>query len=112
MIFFFYNLWIPNPSPYIDSIGNNFDSILDHLLEWSKKKYGNLPLRINQIKQKLNSIRSQSSWTTSEEAKFKLEIDQLLSQEDFWKTRSREDWLTERDRNTTYFHRKAFQRHK
>lgn len=46
----FDKLWIPDPSSSVDSVRINFGSILDHLLEWSKKKYGNLPLKIKQIK--------------------------------------------------------------
>lgn len=75
---FFDKLWIPNPTPSAESVRDNLHSILDHLLEWSKKKYINFPLRIKQLKQKLNNIRSQPSWLATEEATLELELDNCL----------------------------------
>lgn len=37
----FNKLWILDSSLSADSIRTNLGSILDHLMEWSKKKYGN-----------------------------------------------------------------------
>ncbi|KAI5659454.1 hypothetical protein M9H77_28247 [Catharanthus roseus] len=75
-------LCIPNHNLSANSVGSNLESILDHLLELK-------------------------------DAKLEMELDQLLSlEEDYWKTRSRADWLVERDRNTTYFRRNASQQQK
>ncbi|KAI5683577.1 hypothetical protein M9H77_04805 [Catharanthus roseus] len=106
----FDKLWIPKPSPSADSVKTNFSSILDHLLDWSKRKYRNLPLKIKRIKKKLDNIQSQNSWSAMEEVQLEMELDTLLTQEEeYWKTISRVGWLTEGDRNTTYFYRKVSQ---
>lgn len=64
------------------------------------------PFKIKQVKQKLDSIHSQVSWSEREEAKLELELDQLLSlEEDYCKTRSKANWLTEGDLETfRHFH--------
>lgn len=51
----------------------NLSSIHDHLLEWSKKKHGNLALGIKKIREQLDASRSQVTWSRQEEAKLKLE---------------------------------------
>lgn len=40
------------------------------------------------------------------------ELDQLLDEEKYWRLRARENWLNWGDRNTKWFHSKAFQRNK
>lgn len=40
------------------------------------------------------------------------EIDEIERREEvYWAQRSHQDWLRDRDRNTTFFHRKAEQRY-
>lgn len=41
-IVYFNNLWLPDLTLSTHNVRTNFSSILDHFLEWSKKKYGNL----------------------------------------------------------------------
>ncbi|KAI5649595.1 hypothetical protein M9H77_35600 [Catharanthus roseus] len=49
--------------------------------------------------------------TQPQEAQLEMKLDTLLTQEEeYWKTRSRADWLIEGDRNTTDFHGKASER--
>lgn len=57
---FFYKLWLLDPAPSTDVVRSNVNSILDHILEWSKKKHGNLALNIKRVRQKLDSLRSKS----------------------------------------------------
>lgn len=110
---FFDKLWVPNTNPSANSIRTKLESILEHLLEWSKKKFGNLLLYIKKLREQLNKIHSQITWSTAEEVKLELELEPLLSlEEDCWKTGSRVDWLMKGDRNTTYFHPNTSQRHK
>ncbi|KAI5666354.1 hypothetical protein M9H77_16207 [Catharanthus roseus] len=48
-----------------------------------------------------------------EELKLEPKLERFLFlEEDYWKTQSQADWLLEGDRNTTFFHLKASQRHK
>lgn len=82
----FDKLWIPDPHPSVDSVCSNLGSILDHLLVWIKKKHGNLPLKTKQVKEKLDTLRSQSSWLSTKEVKLEMEFKQLSSlEEDYWK---------------------------
>lgn len=88
-------------------------STLDHLLEWNKKKFRDIPTHIRRIRHLLDEPRMGAAWNPNDEAKLEPELDKLISlEEDCWKTRSRVDWLLERDRNTVYFYRKKSQRHK
>ncbi|KAI5649790.1 hypothetical protein M9H77_35795 [Catharanthus roseus] len=104
-------IWISNSSPIADAIRSNFCSILDNLHEWSENKHDNLTLNIKRLRQKLNNLRAQVDWLVHEEAKLECELEMLLSlEEEYWKTRSRADWLLEGDMSTAYFHRKASQR--
>lgn len=56
------------------------------------KKFENLPLRINKVRQQVDNILSQISWTPAVEAKLELELEKLLSlEENYWKNKSRVD---------------------
>ncbi|KAI5648255.1 hypothetical protein M9H77_34260 [Catharanthus roseus] len=54
------DLWLPNPAFSTDAARSNVNSILDHLLERSKKKHGNIDLNITRVGQNIDSLRSQS----------------------------------------------------
>lgn len=75
---FFDKLWILENNRPTYSVRTNFSSFSDYLLDWSKVKFGNLPLRIKQIRQQLDIIRSQSSWYVAEEEKLELELNKLM----------------------------------
>lgn len=101
-------LWLLDPSPSTGKIRDNISVILDQFLECNKKKHGNIQHNIRRIREKLNRIRSQPSWSDHEESKLEIDLERMLAiEEDYWKTRSRADWLMEGDRNTTVFHHKV-----
>lgn len=58
---FFEKLWLPESHPSSDSIRSNIGSILEHLLEWSKTKYGVLPSYIKKARNLLDELRT---WTS------------------------------------------------
>lgn len=66
---YFKQLWLPDPSPIADSVRSNLSSILEHLLEWNRKKYGNLTHNIKRTRLKFEALHSQLSWSISEELK-------------------------------------------
>lgn len=63
----FNKLWLPDLSPSAGNVRSNLSSILDHLLDESWKKYGNLVYSIKSARLKLDSLQSQPSWAIAEE---------------------------------------------
>ncbi|KAI5649831.1 hypothetical protein M9H77_35836 [Catharanthus roseus] len=83
------HLQVTSDLPWIVAgiVRSNLSSILDHLLKWGKKKYGNLTHSIKKTPLKLDALRSQPSWSVREESKLELELERLLSLEEYyWKT--------------------------
>lgn len=54
---FFYKLWSLDPNPWADYVRTNFKLILEHLLDWSKKKFGHLPICIKKVRQQFDNLR-------------------------------------------------------
>ena len=106
----FEKLWIPQPSPTATNVRNNITSIRDHLSQWSFSKFGSIPHKIKKIEDELSLLRSGNNYSAVKEASLCKELDHLLElHEEYWRTRSRVDWLKDGDRNTNFFHRKASQ---
>lgn len=79
---FFDKLWVLDPTSFADSVRSNLNSILDHLLELSKKKHGNIVNNIRKTREKLDWIISEPCWSAYEESKLEVELERLLSVEE------------------------------
>lgn len=87
----------------------------ESLTHWNKITFGHVGKKINALRQKLQVLDSTSSHGVDMESvhKTKMELNKLLlEEEDIWNQRSRNCWLKLGDRNTSFFHTKASNRHK
>lgn len=79
---------------------------------WGKAKFGNLSQKISLLQIYISELNNQnpSQESRAELHDKKYHLNQLLDlQEHYWHQRARVDWLA-RDRNTSYFHRRANRR--
>lgn len=58
----FEKLWLPDIHPSAESVRSNIGSLLDHLLEWNKKKYRDMHSCIRKTRQLLNDLRTKPKW--------------------------------------------------
>ena len=85
------------------------------LSRWNKTVVGNIPKKIQEKRQKLNSLTIQDSDGTNgaEINILRKEINDLLdSEETLWHQRSKIHWYREGDRNTKFFYARASDRRK
>ncbi|XP_070660430.1 uncharacterized protein [Malus domestica] len=85
------------------------------LTNWAWNNARAEPKEIREVEDKLTSLLGQPFTDESIEQKKKLirKLNRLLEQdEQFWRQRSKENWVKLRDRNTKYFHQKANKRQK
>lgn len=81
------------------------------LQKWSKKKNGHLSAKIKNSR--TNYCTTKRSLTIHQRLREAImdDLEQTLSmQEDYWCQRGRSNWLTNMDKNTSYFHHKATSR--
>ncbi|KAK8598334.1 hypothetical protein V6N13_094307 [Hibiscus sabdariffa] len=103
--------WLPKAS-MSDTI-RKFTSAAD---TWNKTIFGYLATKKRIVMARLRGIQRYLSTRTSRflsalEADLLIELEHLLDQEELlWKHKSRSDWISQGDRNTSYFHRRAISR--
>lgn len=89
------------------------DNLAKTLLSWAKNKIGSIPKEIKRVKEELNNNLNDERKPYKAQMVTLLEnrLEKLLDQEEtHWRQRSRNQWLAEGDRNTTFFHRAATDR--
>ncbi|KAL4319850.1 hypothetical protein GQ457_18G018210 [Hibiscus cannabinus] len=78
--------------------------------KWNSTVFGHIGKRKSTLLARLRGIekslaKSESSFLLNLESELKAELDEVLKQEEsFWQQKSRTNWVSKGDRNTSYFH--------
>ena len=86
---------------------------VENLSKWNKMVFGQIPKKIQEKRETLNSLvsRDRNGSMGGDINKLQKEINELLDNEEItWQQRSKVQWLGLRDWNTKYFHSKASNR--
>jgi hypothetical protein len=100
-------------SNQLTAISNKLKRCGDVLKSWSREKLCNTEKIIKSKIACLEALqREEGPWEVAEIKILQQEIDVLLEQEDLkWKQRAKINWYDKGDRNTSYYHAWANQRH-
>ena len=86
------------------------ERVMSQLRDWSWRKYGNLEKKIKKEKEALANILEEYGVGEQYVAGQRRLEDLLHMNDDYWRIRSRSNWMQQGDRNTSYFHHHASQR--
>lgn len=107
-------LWRPNDSStHVNQWTQNLHRCKTELLKWNKVHFPNCKIRINEVVEELGLLQNASSSDVSipKQRSLKAELDKLWRwEEQFWRQRSRINWLQSGDSNTKFFHLTTIQR--
>lgn len=82
---------------------------------WARTKVGSLPKNIKKTRKRLDLLKEDDNYVLHKEPIEELEVslEKLLNKEEiYWRQQSRTNWLSEGDRNITFFHKTASARRK
>ena len=90
------------------------DECRDALTHWNKTTFGHVGKKVSTLRKKLQILENNGGLGVDmkEVQEMKLELNKmLLIEEDMWNQWSKNCWLKASDKNTSFFHTKASNRH-
>ncbi|KAL0012428.1 hypothetical protein SO802_007536 [Lithocarpus litseifolius] len=95
-----------------EGVMSNLSGCAAELIKWSSKVFGQIPKKIQEKRNALNSITLQdkNGSLSTEINCLRWEINDLFHDEElYWGQRAKAHWLKEGDKNTSFFHAQALE---
>jgi hypothetical protein len=98
----------------LEGVSSKLNATISTLQTWSHENFGSVDKEIKTLKKRLEFLMFQNSTCDNLEINsINARLDELLYREEImWIQRSRISWLWEGDKNTSFFHKKAYSRAK